>query len=211
MSAQRLLTLTALLGAIGCSNTTSSVSGVDSVNGEAWYVKTTSFAGLVFGSDVFYCPPPGSGPATCTQARMVPLGDAEAAAKVTVAEPKPKAVPKKPKADPEPDTSEDAEPTARTIATRSFARSRRAPRSPKQRASRWSRRSARPHEPPAAAWRRLAASNWRPSARELSGAERMESIDATCALPLTEPNKISNLTLPSGQRPVTRLRGGLTL
>jgi hypothetical protein len=105
---KRLLAIAALAALAGCSNTTSSVSGVDSVNGEAWYVKTTSFVGLVFGSDVYYCPPPESGPAKCTQARMVPFGDAEAAAKVNVNSPSPQPKKDEPKPDPKKDEPKPA-------------------------------------------------------------------------------------------------------
>ena len=57
--------------ASGCMNVPDSVSGNTTVNGEAWYIRTTSLGSLVFDVDVFYCPPPrGEGPATCTRALM---------------------------------------------------------------------------------------------------------------------------------------------
>lgn len=60
----------------GCANVTSSVAGQTTVNGEAWYVRTTGIFGLVFSADVFYCPSPSSqGPATCTQAKMYGVDD----------------------------------------------------------------------------------------------------------------------------------------
>ena len=76
MIRSRAVLLAALVGSmsVGCSNVTASVAGNTTVNGEAWYVKTTTVLGLVVGSDVYYCPAPkAAGPATCTQAQM--LGD----------------------------------------------------------------------------------------------------------------------------------------
>ena len=47
---------------------------VDAVTGEAWYTEATGFFGLFWGSKVFYCPAPtAAGPATCKEAKLVPL------------------------------------------------------------------------------------------------------------------------------------------
>ncbi len=71
---RRHATLAALalaLGATGCSFATTSVAGQSSVNGEAWYVRTTGIFFITFSTKVFYCPPPGgAGPVTCTEAQM---------------------------------------------------------------------------------------------------------------------------------------------
>ena len=55
----------------GCTNIASSRSGQTTVNGEAWYVKTTYFLVLPVGNTVYYCPPPqGRGTPTCFEAKM---------------------------------------------------------------------------------------------------------------------------------------------
>jgi hypothetical protein len=57
------------LFATGCNYVGTSVSAPDSVNGEAWYVRTTSFAGLTFSKSVWYCAPPSArGHIACKEA-----------------------------------------------------------------------------------------------------------------------------------------------
>ncbi len=67
--------VTVALSSIGCSYVNSSVAGQTTVNGEAWYVETTSLFGLVFSSTVYHCPNASGGPARCKAAKMVALDD----------------------------------------------------------------------------------------------------------------------------------------
>ena len=65
----------------GCLMVTSQQPGSTTVTGEAWYVQGKGFFNFMLSSNVFYCPPvTAPGPATCTQAKMVPLspGDMDA-------------------------------------------------------------------------------------------------------------------------------------
>ena len=50
----------------GCVNYVSSVPTATNFNGDAWYTTRKMFK-----STVYYCPAPSSGPATCTEAKMV--------------------------------------------------------------------------------------------------------------------------------------------
>ena len=69
-----LLAAGALAGSVGCAAVTSSLPSTSAVTGEAWYIESTGFFGLYWGSKVFYCPAPtAAGPATCKEAKMVPL------------------------------------------------------------------------------------------------------------------------------------------
>jgi hypothetical protein len=62
----------------GCVMVTGSQAGSTTVTGEAWYVQGKGFFNMMLSSNVFYCPPvTAPGPATCTQAKMVPLPAAE--------------------------------------------------------------------------------------------------------------------------------------
>jgi len=65
------------LASAGCSYVTSSTAGLNSVNGEAWYVRTTTFFGLPVGSSIWYCPPPGEGAGhpLCSEARLHAVGN----------------------------------------------------------------------------------------------------------------------------------------
>lgn len=57
--------------ASGCATITSAQGGNTGETGEAWYVNSKGFNGLVISSKVFYCPAPASGPAQCKEAKMV--------------------------------------------------------------------------------------------------------------------------------------------
>jgi hypothetical protein len=58
----------------GCAYVTSAMPSSTSVTGEAWYTEATGFFGLFWGSKIFYCPAPtAAGPATCKEAKLVPL------------------------------------------------------------------------------------------------------------------------------------------
>ena len=72
-----LLTIGATLAisASGCAAVTSSMSSSTAVTGEAWYTQMTGIFGFGWAPKVFYCPAPSSGPATCKEAKMVPLAD----------------------------------------------------------------------------------------------------------------------------------------
>jgi len=63
-----------LLGAAGaCSVVTSSMPTITNATGEAWYTESKGFAGITWGSKVWFCPPPTQGPGTCKQAKMIAL------------------------------------------------------------------------------------------------------------------------------------------
>lgn len=69
-----LLAAAALASSMGCAYVTSSQPSATNVTGEAWYTEATGFFGLFWGSKVYYCPAPtAAGPATCKEAKMVPL------------------------------------------------------------------------------------------------------------------------------------------
>jgi hypothetical protein len=55
----------------GCSAITSGMPTTNTVTGEAWYVKTTSFISLPVSTHVYFCPKQlGKGPAKCIEATM---------------------------------------------------------------------------------------------------------------------------------------------
>ena len=58
--------LLAVVALTGCTSVVSSMPTLTTVNGDAWYTTKKMFQ-----SKVFYCPPPSSGPAVCTEARYV--------------------------------------------------------------------------------------------------------------------------------------------
>lgn len=62
-----------LSGAGACSVVTSSLPSLTNTTGEAWYTESKGFAGITWGSKVWYCPPPTQGPVTCKQAKMIAL------------------------------------------------------------------------------------------------------------------------------------------
>ncbi len=95
--------------AVGCSHVTSSVAGQNNVNGEAWYVETTSFGGLVFASTVYYCADASGGPARCKEAKMIDVGEGGAAVKsdFDMGDDQPKKKKKKPKKKKKVDVEED--------------------------------------------------------------------------------------------------------
>jgi hypothetical protein len=64
-----------------CTHVTSSVHTDPRVGGDIWYVKTTSFLGLVFSTSVWYCPPIESTVVSCQEANM--LDEHEAAPRST--------------------------------------------------------------------------------------------------------------------------------
>ncbi len=69
-----VLVAAGLLGAAGaCSVVTSSMPGMTNTTGEAWYTESKGFIGITWGSKVWYCPPPSSGPQTCKEAKMIAL------------------------------------------------------------------------------------------------------------------------------------------
>ena len=69
-----MLAAGALAGSMGCAYVTTSMPSSTSVTGEAWYTEATGFFGLYWGSKIFYCPAPtAAGPATCKEAKLVPL------------------------------------------------------------------------------------------------------------------------------------------
>jgi hypothetical protein len=69
-----LLAAGALAGSVGCAAVTSTMPSATNVTGEAWYIEGTGFMGFAFSSKVFYCPAPtAAGPATCKEAKLVPL------------------------------------------------------------------------------------------------------------------------------------------
>ena len=69
-----LLAAGTLAGSMGCAAVTSTMPSTSTVTGEAWYTEATGFFGLYWGSRVFYCPAPtAAGPATCKEAKLVPL------------------------------------------------------------------------------------------------------------------------------------------
>jgi hypothetical protein len=69
-----LLAAGTLAGSSGCAYVTSSMPSTSTVTGEAWYTEATGFFGMYWGSRVFYCPAPtAAGPATCKEAKLVPL------------------------------------------------------------------------------------------------------------------------------------------
>jgi hypothetical protein len=71
---QVLLAAGALASSTGCAYVTSAGPSSSSVTGEAWYTEATGFLGMYWGSKIFYCPAPTSaGPATCKEAKLVPL------------------------------------------------------------------------------------------------------------------------------------------
>ncbi|MBL9100765.1 MAG: hypothetical protein JNL82_07400 [Myxococcales bacterium] len=52
-----------------CVSYVSSIPTANNVNGDAWYTTRKMFK-----SKVWYCPAPSNGPATCTEAKLVPQG-----------------------------------------------------------------------------------------------------------------------------------------
>jgi len=69
-----LLAAGALAAGSGCAYVTTSGPSSTAVTGEAWYTEATGFFGMYWGSRVFYCPAPtAAGPATCKEAKLVPL------------------------------------------------------------------------------------------------------------------------------------------
>ncbi|MBA3547955.1 MAG: hypothetical protein H0T76_15840 [Nannocystis sp.] len=58
--------LLAVVAVTGCSRVVSSLPTMTTVNGDAWYTTEK-----LFKSRIYYCPPPTSGPAICTEARYV--------------------------------------------------------------------------------------------------------------------------------------------
>jgi hypothetical protein len=66
-----------LAAAGGCATVNSSLPSLTNETGEAWYTEATGFFGMTWGSKVWYCPPPSGGAATCKQAKMVELTQAE--------------------------------------------------------------------------------------------------------------------------------------
>ncbi len=62
-----------LYAAGGCALVTSSMPSLINVTGEAWYTEAIGFAGMTWGSKVWYCPPPSTGPVTCKEARLVAM------------------------------------------------------------------------------------------------------------------------------------------
>jgi hypothetical protein len=70
-----LLTIGVAIGlsSSGCVMVTSSIPSSTAVTGEAWYTQLTGMFGMGWNPKVFYCPAPSSGPATCKEAKMVPL------------------------------------------------------------------------------------------------------------------------------------------
>lgn len=77
MRALLLVIATTGLFGTGCSTVTSSMAGMTNTTGEAWYTEAKGFIAIKWGSKVFYCPPPSSGPATCKEAKMIALTKAE--------------------------------------------------------------------------------------------------------------------------------------
>jgi hypothetical protein len=56
----------------GCAAINSAIGGNNSETGEAWWVKSKGFFGMVWGAKVYYCPMPANpGPAQCREAKMV--------------------------------------------------------------------------------------------------------------------------------------------
>lgn len=69
-----LLAAGALASSMGCAYVTTSMPSSTAVTGEAWYTEATGFFGIYWGSKVYYCPAPtAAGPATCKEAKLVPL------------------------------------------------------------------------------------------------------------------------------------------
>ena len=66
-----LLLLTLSSG--GCAVVTSGMPSITNSTGEAWYTEAIGFAGITWGSRVWYCPPPQGGPATCKEAKLVEM------------------------------------------------------------------------------------------------------------------------------------------
>ena len=65
----------AALGTVACSHVGTSSSGLNTVTGEAWYVRTTNFLGLPVAKSVWYCAPPTDEPGhpICREAKLVIL------------------------------------------------------------------------------------------------------------------------------------------
>lgn len=64
--------LVAPLLLVGCSHVGSSSAGLNTVSGEAWYVRTTTFLGLPVSNSVWYCAPPSEedGHPLCREAKI---------------------------------------------------------------------------------------------------------------------------------------------
>jgi uncharacterized protein YceK len=77
MRALLLVIATSGLLGTGCATVTSSMGGMNNSTGEAWYTEAKGFLTIKWGSKVYYCPPPQSGPATCKEAKMIALTKAE--------------------------------------------------------------------------------------------------------------------------------------
>lgn len=58
--------LLAIVAVTGCTSVVSSLPTSTAVNGDAWYTTKKMFK-----SKIFYCPPPTSGPAICTEAKYI--------------------------------------------------------------------------------------------------------------------------------------------
>jgi hypothetical protein len=68
--------LSAAVATVGCSHVGSSGAGMNTVNGEIWYVRTTWFLGIPVGESVWYCAPPiGRGGAPCKRAQVIDADD----------------------------------------------------------------------------------------------------------------------------------------
>jgi hypothetical protein len=72
-----LVAVGALAAGSGCAIVTSSMPSSTSVTGEAWYTEAIGFIGITWGSKVWYCPPPSSGPQLCKEAKMIELTKVE--------------------------------------------------------------------------------------------------------------------------------------
>jgi hypothetical protein len=68
---KRIIPLLLLVATVlpACQHYVSSIPTANNVNGDAWYSTRKMFK-----SKVWYCPPASNGPATCTEAKMVPQG-----------------------------------------------------------------------------------------------------------------------------------------
>jgi hypothetical protein len=72
----RLALAPALLLSVGggCAIVTSSMPSYINTTGEAWYTEAIGFAGITWGSRVWYCPAPTApGPVTCKEAKLIEM------------------------------------------------------------------------------------------------------------------------------------------
>ena len=67
----------------GCGAVLSSGGTYQNANGDAWYTEGTGFFGMYWGSHIYYCPPPTSGPVPIEAQKQVSPGSVQFTATIS--------------------------------------------------------------------------------------------------------------------------------